>query len=384
MERFLYFITDFFSTKKIVITSNGRKKRITIHWFAQVLLLIVLIFIIYAFSIFCGRYIKYKNYNNYAVIINENDNLKKEHKEIRKELVKQIRHADKVNEYLSNDSNFLSLEHNVGKSFVSNDTSIGSMMAILREKRIFTYQKLDERKKIIGRFVKKVGISSIMYNSKSKVASISSDAINGNIYSVVSNVTDELGIGGNNENVKNIKITNNNNSFLKISKEKITDDNYAREIKKMIEIEKNIKYLPFGVPAKSRFRLTSTYGFRKDPIRKHSKELKLHRGLDIVISDRNVSASKEGVVKFAGEKGGYGKCIDIEHSYKNNTSNNSFVTRYAHLSKIFVQKGQYVNGGDVIGLQGSSGRATGSHVHYEVRINDHPVNPINFLKLKLV
>ncbi len=383
MTCFINFVINFFATKKIVITTNGRKKKLTIHWTIQLLSFIGFIAIIYLVSVYCIRYNRYKNYNNYASIISENDALKKEHEEIRKELVKHVQYADKVNEYLINDSNFPSLDSGiVGHSILTRETSMVSMLSFLKEKRTFTYQKLNERKRRVGNFLKKVGISSIVYNKANNVANVSSETIKSDPYSLVSNITDEVNVGGDNENVKKIVVVKNI-SPISISKTKITNDNYVREIEKMTEIERSIKLLPFGIPAKSRYRITSSYGFRKDPVHKRSKGLKLHRGIDIVISDKRVIAPKDGVVKFAGTNGNYGKCVDIEHAYKGN-SKNSFITRYAHLSKILVQPGQYVANGEVIGIQGSSGRATGQHMHYEVRINNQPVNPINFLKLKIV
>jgi murein DD-endopeptidase MepM/ murein hydrolase activator NlpD len=86
-----------------------------------------------------------------------------------------------------------------------------------------------------------------------------------------------------------------------------------------------------------------------------------------------VRAAAEGTVIFAGEQGGYGSVVIIDHGF-------GYSTLYAHLSKFRTQVGASVKRGDVIGDEGQSGRATGPHLHYEVRINNEPVNPWRYLR----
>lgn len=116
--------------------------------------------------------------------------------------------------------------------------------------------------------------------------------------------------------------------------------------------------------------ITSPYGNRFHPV---LKRYILHSGVDMVARYVPVTASKSGVVTFAGVAGGYGKLIKIKHS-------DGYETRYAHLSKIYVTKGQKVNQGQSLGQSGMSGRVTGPHLHFEVRKNDKPVNPMKYLK----
>lgn len=116
--------------------------------------------------------------------------------------------------------------------------------------------------------------------------------------------------------------------------------------------------------------ITSEFGWRKDPI---SGVTEYHEGIDISApSGTSVKAAGEGVVIESGNDAGYGKAIVIDHGY-------GIVTRYAHLSKSYVVVGQKVKKGSVIGAVGSSGKSTGPHVHYEVRIDGVPVNPIKYL-----
>ena len=128
--------------------------------------------------------------------------------------------------------------------------------------------------------------------------------------------------------------------------------------------------LPFGLPAQG-VRITSDFGVRKDPYRRRSA---MHEGLDMAAPmGTPVVSTAEGVVIFAGRQRGYGNVVKIRHAF-------GFETLYAHNSKIRVQVGQRVRRGTQIADMGSSGRSTGSHVHYEVRIDGQPVNPSKFTR----
>ncbi|AZK45614.1 peptidoglycan DD-metalloendopeptidase family protein [Paenibacillus lentus] len=110
-------------------------------------------------------------------------------------------------------------------------------------------------------------------------------------------------------------------------------------------------------------RMTSSYGKRWG---------RTHKGIDLVSSNRNILAADEGVVSFAGTKSGYGNVIIINH-------NNGFETLYGHLSKISVEKGDIVEKGDKIGVMGSTGRSTGTHLHFEIHKNGTVQNPMKYL-----
>lgn len=118
--------------------------------------------------------------------------------------------------------------------------------------------------------------------------------------------------------------------------------------------------------------ITSPYGNRFHPV---LKRYILHSGVDLVARYIPVSASKAGTVTFVGVAGGYGNLIKIKHS-------DGYETRYAHLNKILVKKGQKISQGQVIAESGMTGRVTGPHLHFEVRKNGKPVNPMNYLKRK--
>ena len=116
---------------------------------------------------------------------------------------------------------------------------------------------------------------------------------------------------------------------------------------------------------------TSGYGLRSDPFR-HSAAM--HKGIDLAgRSGTAIYATADGIVDRAEWANGYGNLVELDHG-------KGVQTRYGHLSRILVKSGQRVKRGDIIALMGSTGRSTGSHLHYEVRIDGAAVNPIPFLQ----
>jgi len=116
--------------------------------------------------------------------------------------------------------------------------------------------------------------------------------------------------------------------------------------------------------------LTSAFGYRADPMT-HGRGN--HQGIDIAAAyGQPVQASGDGIVLQAGDQGGYGKAVFLAHGY-------GLTTRYGHMSAITVRPGQRVKRGDVIGRVGSTGRSTGPHLHYEVRVDGEPLNPVGYM-----
>jgi murein DD-endopeptidase MepM/ murein hydrolase activator NlpD len=117
--------------------------------------------------------------------------------------------------------------------------------------------------------------------------------------------------------------------------------------------------------------LSSSYGMRVHPI---TGKLARHNGVDIPAPyGTPIYATADGIVGRAQRLGGYGNYVEIEHG-------NAIETRYGHMSSFVVRPGQQVKKGDVIGYVGSTGRSTGNHLHYEVRIDGEPVNPMPFVR----
>ncbi|WP_174280523.1 M23 family metallopeptidase, partial [Sphingomonas bacterium] len=117
-------------------------------------------------------------------------------------------------------------------------------------------------------------------------------------------------------------------------------------------------------------KFTSNYGIRSDPFLGTAR---FHAGVDIPGPvGTPIYATADGTVAHAERMGGYGNMVEIDHG-------KGIATRYGHLSKFLVEPGTHVARGQLIALMGSTGRSTGPHLHYEVRIDGHPVNPAPFL-----
>lgn len=147
---------------------------------------------------------------------------------------------------------------------------------------------------------------------------------------------------------------------------------YVDYIKKDIDYLFNtVKSIPVGTPLKG--KINSSFGYRKDPFKSRSG---FHSGLDIDANyGQRVVATADGVVTKASWHTNYGKTVIVKHK-------DNYETLYGHLSKLQVKEGQEVKVGDVIGKAGSTGRSTGTHLHYEVIKDGKRVNPKNFLSLK--
>lgn len=147
---------------------------------------------------------------------------------------------------------------------------------------------------------------------------------------------------------------------------------YADYVKSDIdELFNTMKDLPLGVPLDG--KINSGFGYRKDPFR---SRYGFHSGIDIDAKTGDpVVATADGVVKKTGWQSSYGKTVVISHK-------DGFETIYGHLSKISVEEGQEIKVGETIGKAGSTGRSTGTHLHYEVIKDGKRVNPANFLSLK--
>jgi len=147
-------------------------------------------------------------------------------------------------------------------------------------------------------------------------------------------------------------------------------DILGARLDQLSKLKRLVGVIPFSPPLEH-FSISSHFGKRRDPI---NKRWAMHYGLDMTgFKKANVYATSPGKVVKSGHKGKYGKFIEIDHG-------GGFKTRYGHLYKTFVKRGQEVKFRQKIGLLGSSGRSTGPHLHYEVTHNGKPKNPWRFIK----
>jgi len=180
-----------------------------------------------------------------------------------------------------------------------------------------------------------------------------------------------------NENLKNINGLNKKNYKSGIKENVIENINVKnivdnQEVQRIQNIQnENINNKNFGKilwPVKSG-KITSKFGNRNHPV---LKSVKFHRGVDIAVSlGTPVYAGIRGIVTFAGKRGNYGNLVEIKGS-------DGIKVRYAHLSKIDVVAGQRVSDGEKVAETGNTGMSTGPHLHYEIIVDESPVNPLNF------
>ena len=153
-------------------------------------------------------------------------------------------------------------------------------------------------------------------------------------------------------------------------------DEYKLSIKSYSEVVDNIniqrikfRYTPSMWPCEG--IVTSPYGFRIHPILKYKF---FHTAIDIAnVHGTPIKSTADGIVSFIGIQRGYGKVVVVRHG-------SQYKTVYGHLSKILVKQGEFVEKGQEIAKMGSTGRSTGSHLHYEVLYNNKPINPNKYLK----
>jgi murein DD-endopeptidase MepM/ murein hydrolase activator NlpD len=162
-------------------------------------------------------------------------------------------------------------------------------------------------------------------------------------------------------------------SFFGNGKKDVRDPRFlklASSLGRMDAMERALAAIPTSMPA-AVMLMSSGFGYRSDPFTGAGA---MHAGLDFKGPvGTSILAAADGKITFAGQQGGYGNCIEITHA-------NGLVTRYAHLSGFDVSLGQKVERGVQIARMGSTGRSTGSHLHFEVRLNGQAINPRKFLE----
>ena len=157
-----------------------------------------------------------------------------------------------------------------------------------------------------------------------------------------------------------------------------TDDPFERQMSRIQlatrefeTLAQTFEAVPLRRPTQAAFEITSGYGMRLDPF---LKQLALHTGVDFRAEPGDpVRAAAGGKVTQAGWQGGYGIMVEIDHG-------NGLATRYAHLSMVDVVEGATIPAGRIIGRTGNTGRSTGPHLHYEIRMNGDAIDPTRFLK----
>lgn len=190
-----------------------------------------------------------------------------------------------------------------------------------------------------------------------------------NLSSKLYHLFEILGISYQNEDLSDFKL----DEYFTVS----SLDNIEAKMENISTYIKNFKKTFSEIPSifplvTRKYWFTSPFGQRIHPISGRSE---FHPAIDIAAFPYTpIQATADGVVQYASWRGGYGLVVSITHQH-------GFSTRYAHMARLGVSSGQTVKKGQVIGYVGTTGVSTGYHCHYEVRMNDEPINPMNFITL---
>lgn len=374
-RRLASFLKRVFDRKTILFVSKQKIKSYSISPVMQIVLLIALL---WTGSIF-GKSLQYNSLikRKSAEIIN----LQKANQQFEAEIESLNFNLQKINSYFTTISgyqnpNIATDKHNIDTKIkeIFGSTSLSSQDKEIATKIADSNLILDNIKnatiKRIDDLQQKIALADIIF-SDNKVFLKKAPNFNNNGQKKVISLNNEndltKGQGGPFQQITNTARFFNTRDLIFGGNHRV---NIKNEIEYLANLEKFIHKAPFAAPMKN-YYVSSGFGGRSDPIRGVSSK---HNGMDFVgkIGAKILSPSS-GKVIFAGKFGSYGNMIILDHGY-------GLTTRYGHLSQINVNKGDNVETGQIIAAEGTSGRSTGAHLHYEVRYKNIPMNPKKFLQ----
>ena len=363
-----------FDKKTIFFVSKHQIRSYSIGSFTQITLLL--------FSLWVGN-IFHQSLSYHSIIKNKSieiSNLKKTNQQFGKEVESLNFNLQKINNYLSSSSEYKSPDSNIINkkninkkiNSVFKNINFDNQTKEIASKIASTKLVLDNIKgatiKKITDLEKALSITGIAFIDNKTILKSNSDNINSYKNIISLNNQNELlgGQGGpfkaSRNDISNIKNTpiNTNNKF-----------SIKNEIEYLTNLENFINKIPLSAPIKN-YYVSSSFGKRVDPIKRNS--LASHEGIDFVGSyNTKIISPSTGKIILAGKFGAYGNTLIIDHGY-------GITTRYGHLSKLHVKKGDNVTKNQIIATQGNTGRSTGHHLHYEIRYKNIALNPKNFLR----
>ncbi len=322
-----------------------------------------------------------KNIANEVIKSEKADNLEKNKLVINNDLQNKIEDSRKIDIKEKLD-NIKILFSNFGKSFTNeitrSDEVIFDQFSGLASPEMvaFEHKSKNTQTKEIFRKLKKESFSyqdlpvipfTAPRTKKLKIINFTKK-LDSEIYLLV-NVFKSLKLNPDNINLEKIE------NYLKkidvnVNNEELIEDTSLR-FQFLEELKNAIIFLPLKPPMQY-YYVSSPYGLRIHP---KSKLKQMHHGIDMAGTwQEEVRAPADGYISFSGRNGSFGKSIKIVHKH-------GVTTLYGHLHRLKVKKGDFVTEGDIIGKMGSTGRAVGAHLHYEIKVNKKSVNPYNFISI---
>ncbi|MBM5782452.1 MAG: hypothetical protein FJ368_03415 [Pelagibacterales bacterium] len=372
----LKFLKAIFRKKSILLVSNNRIKTINLGPISQIAILMCLFFV--------GNLIRQTL--QYDQIIasksQEIQRLKEVNKYFEDEFGTINEKLKKVSEYLNavnggkQDASATEEEFNVPKNIEQENLSRAEKKTIDEIKdSTFALNSIQENARVRIKNIEKAILSTglslkKMPNPQQMVAAKKAELIAEKEISLNKASDLRKGQGGPllSEDLEKADLTQNHEEdALERELEKVQ---FATEFDRLFLLEKLVSVMPLEKPMKN-YYISSGFGTRADPLTHRTAR---HQGLDFVGPDRaKIISPASGRVVLAGRFSDYGNAVVIDHGF-------GITTRYGHLSAIKVTQGQVVKKGQVIANQGSTGRSTGQHLHYEVRYRNTPLNPRKFLE----
>jgi len=371
-------ISKFFAKKTILIITENRSFAINFYKSHQIILTLIAVSLFYFAGEIFGETAKISSQMSHKN--SEIENLQAVNSYFKSELKNLNAKLNKIDEYLAlssakegqelsknkgEKSKILNLLQNITnqkeKESLQDISQINQTMNRIEEKITNRSLQIQEAIKMTGLNLKQIPTAQSSYKKTEKIKEIS-----------LNDPKDLLKKQGG----PLLQEDENLQSFSRFDQEKISfaleneKKDFDNKIKHLIALEKISHQMPFEKPMKN-YYISSGFGVRYDPI---TGSVANHQGLDFVgPKGEKIFAVADGVVSMAEKFSDYGNAVDIEHGL-------GISTRYAHLSKIFVERGQKIKKGQLIASQGSTGRSTGEHLHYEVRYKNNPLNPKKFLE----
>ena len=362
-----------FSKRTILFVTNEKIKSVTLGPIAQACIFLMIAWVINLFTqslqhdeVIRGKVAEVNRLNSVnAYFTQEFENVNQKLKKVNEYLISVTGEVHQVN---GSSSNLKEPKHFKEKDLSKTDKETmnfirdaESNLAILQSVTQSRINKIEGSIKLTGLNLKNLPQKRVLNKVKEQSQHLA-----------FQNTNSHYGQGGPINEDSEIDQELSKNSILNAKEERHLEElTFKSEIDYLVVLEKLVVLMPLSRPMKN-YHISSGFGKRKDPMTGRRVQ---HRGLDFVGSNEHekIISPSQGVVVLAGKYSAYGNAIVIDHGF-------GITTRYGHLSSIKVKKGQIVKKGDLIALQGSSGRSTGPHLHYEVRYKKSPLNPKKFIQ----